>query len=156
MKKKTLLFTLLAVLLLPAIAKAQNLTLVLHHADGKTSDVELYTMPRITMTADKMQIKSAVLDVEYDKADVLLFTFRDVDTGIQAVRSETAYRIDEDCVTFHGVPETGTVKVFLMNGVQVPVRLTRNGRDAVLSLAQLRQGVYLVSINGRTLKFVKP
>lgn len=156
MTKKKLLFLLMAMLILPAAAKAQNPTLVLHHANGDTSEVELYTMPRIVMTADKMQIKSSVLDVEYDKTDVLQFTFKNVATGISTVQSEMAYRIDEDCITFHGVPEADAVKVFNLKGVQLPIRLNAVGSDAVLSLAQLPQGVYLVNINGRTLKFVRP
>lgn len=155
MKTKTLLCFLLA-LLLPAIAKAQSATLVVHHADGTTTDVELYTMPRIVMSAETMLVKSAVLDVEYDKKDVVLFTFKNVGTGISAVHSETAFRIDEDCVTFHGVPEEGAVKVFQLNGIQVPIRFKRVGMDTVLSLSQLPQGVYLVSINGKTFKIVRP
>ena len=83
MMKKLLIF-LLAVLLMPAIAKAQNPILVLHHANGNTSEVELYTMPRILMTADKMQIKSSVAELEYDKTDVLRFTFKNVGTGTRS------------------------------------------------------------------------
>lgn len=153
---KKLLILLLAVLLMPAIAKAQNPILVLHHANGTTSEVELYTMPRIVMTADKMQIKSSVAELEYDKADVLRFTFKNVGTGIDAVHSEVAFRIDEDRVTFHGIPEAGAVKVYNLKGVQIPVRLKVAGSDAVLSLTQLPKGIYLVNISGKTLKFIRP
>jgi len=155
MMKKLLIF-LLAVLLMPAIVKAQNPILVLHHANGNTSEVELYTMPRILMTADKMQIKSSVAELEYDKTDVLRFTFKNVGTGIDAVHSEMAFRIDEDCVTFRGIPEAGAVKVYNLKGVQIPVRLEIAGGDAVLSLSQLPKGIYLVDINSKTLKIIRP
>ena len=156
MKMKQLIVLLLAVLLMPAAAKAQNPTLVLHHANGTTSEIELYTMPRIAMTADKMQIKSAVLDVEYDKSDVVLFTFKNVDSGVDAIHGVMAFRIDEDHVTFHGVKDPNTVRVYNLKGVQIPVRLNLVGSDIILSLDQLPKGVYLVNISGKTLKIIRP
>ena len=153
---KKLLLLLMVVLMLPAIAKAQTPTLVLHHADGKTSEVELYTMPRIQMTADKMVITVQGVSQEYAKADVLRFTYKGVGTGISSVSPATSFRVDEDRITFHGVPEADAVKVYNAKGMQLPVGLTADGSDAVLSFASLPQGVYLVSINGRTLKFIKP
>lgn len=144
-------------LLLPAArTAAQGQTLVLHHADGKTSEVELYTMPRIQMTADKMVITVQGVSQEYAKADVLRFTYKGVGTGISSVSPATSFRVDEDRITFHGVPEADAVKVYNAKGMQIPVGLTADGSDAVLSFASLPQGVYLVSINGRTLKFIKP
>ena len=144
-------------LLLPAArAAAQGPTLVLHHADGKTSEVELYTMPRIQMKADKMVITVQGVSQEYAKTDVVRFTYKGVGTGISDVRSETRYRIDEDRVTFFGLTSSDRISVYNAGGVQIPVRLTPDGNDAVLSLAPLPQGVYLVNINGRTFKFIKP
>ena len=151
----TLLFLLLAQLL-ALTARAQGPTLVLHKADGKTQEVELYTMPRIQMTADKMVISSAVLNVEYAKTEVVRFTFKNVATGVSAVNSEPAFRIDEDRITFHGVPEADAVRVYNVNGVQLPVSLNSEGTDAMLPLTQLPQGVYLICINGRTIKIVRP
>lgn len=146
----------MAALALPAAIKAQTPTLVLHHADGKTSEVELYTMPRIQMTADKMIVTVQGSRQEFSKADVLRFTYKGIATGINAVKPETRYRVDEDRVTFYGVSSTDRISVYNTGGVQIPVRLTADSPDVVLSLAQLPKGVYLVSINGRTLKFIRP
>jgi len=146
----------MAALALPATIKAQTPTLVLHHADGKTSEVELYTMPRIQMTADKMIVTVQGSRQEFSKADVLRFTYKGIATGINAVKPETRYRVDEDRVTFYGVSSTDRISVYNTGGVQIPVRLTADSPDVVLSLAQLPKGVYLVSINGRTLKFIRP
>ena len=157
MKKKLIILIGVLLLLLQTPARAQVQTLVLHHANGKTTEVELYTMPRIQLTADKMTITSqGVVSQEFDKTDVVRFTYKSVDTGIRSPKPETAYRIDEDRVTFHGVPEANAVKVYNVGGAQIPVSLHVTGSDAVLSLTQLPQGVYLVTINGRTLKFIRP
>ena len=155
--KKKLIILMLAGLLWPAAEmSAQGQTLVLHHADGKTTEVELYTMPRIQMAADKMIITSQGVSQEFAKADVVRFTYKGFGTGISAVQPETRYRVDEDRVTFYGINGTDRISVYNAGGVQIPVRLTTQGNDAVLSLAQLPQGVYLVTINGRTLKFIRP
>lgn len=154
--KKTLL-TLLAVLALTAAeAAAQTATLVLHHADGKTSEVELYTMPSIQLLADKMVITVQGVSQEYAKTDVVRFTFKGIGTGISDVRPEARYRVDEDRITFYGTPASDRIEVFNASGMRIPVKLTPVGSDAVLSLTQLPQGVYLVSINGRTFKFIRP
>ncbi len=154
--KKIFLVLLMVALALPAIMKAQTPTLVLHHADGKTSEVELYTMPRIQMTADKMIVTVQGSRQEFPKADVLRFTYKGVATGISTVKPETRYRVDEDRVTFYGISAANRISVYNSGGVQIPVRLAANGTEAVLSLASLSKGVYLVSINGRTFKFIRP
>lgn len=156
MRKKLLPILLMAALALPAAMKAQTPTLVLHHADGTTSEVELYTMPRIQMAADKMTITVQGSRQEFSKADVVRFTYKGIATGISSVKPETRYRVDEDRVTFYGISAADRISVYNPGGVRIPVSLTADGPDAVLSLAQLPSGIYLVSINGRTLKFIRP
>ena len=146
----------MAALMLPAIAKAQTPTLVLHHENGTTSEVELYTMPRIQMTDSKMVITVQGTRQEFDKADVVRFTFKGIATGISAVKSETRYRVDKDRVTFYGVSSTDRISIHNANGMRLPIRLTTDGADAVLPLSQLPKGVYLVTVNGRTIKFIRP
>ena len=155
--KKKLLILLLAALMLP-VAKvvAQNQTLVLWHADGTTTEVELYTLPRIQMQADKMVIISQGVSQEFAKADVLRFTYKGVGSGISHVNPQTAYRVDEDRVTFYGINAIDCINVYTTGGMQIPVRLTADGNKTILLLRSLPSGVYLVNVNGKTLKFIRP
>ena len=41
--------------------KAQ--TLILHHTNGTTTDIDLYTMPQVKFQNDKVLITSTVLDM---------------------------------------------------------------------------------------------
>lgn len=155
MKKKRLIL-LLAVLMLPAAKMlAQSQTLVLWHADGTTTEVELYTLPSIQMQADKMVIVSQGVSQEFAKADVLRFTYKGVGTGISQVNPKTAYRVDEDRITFYGVSDTNRISVYTTGGMQIPIPLISDGNKSVFSLSSLPSGVYLVNINGRTLKFIR-
>jgi hypothetical protein len=158
--KKILLFILLAGLLLPATKVcAEGQTLVLHHADGTTTEVELQTMPRIQLSADKMTVTSQGISQEYAKADVVRFTYKGVGTGITTVKPTARYRVEDDGqVTFYGTAaEAGRIRVYNSNGVQMPVSLSNDGAgNAILPLNTLPQGVYIVNINGRTIKFIRP
>lgn len=142
--------------MLPQHVKAQGQTLVLHHANGKTTEVELYTLPRIQMTDDKMVITVQGSKQEFEKTDVVRFTYKGIGTGISTMKPQTSYRVDEDRVTFYDISPADRISVYNTSGVQIPVRPANDGNKAVLSLAQLPSGVYLVTINGRTLKFILP
>ena len=147
-------FLFLALLLAALSLRAQ--TLVLHHADGTTTDVELYTQPRIQFQNDRVVITSSVLDMEYPKADVLRFTYRGSTLAVSAPRAEADYSREGERLVFHGIKAQDCVAVYRTDGIRVPVRLTLIGSDAVLPLSQISQGVYLLSVNGRTAKFTKP
>ena len=156
MKKKLLVLLLAGFMLPTAKIVAQSQTLVLWHADGTTTEVELYTLPRIQMQADKMVITSQGVSQEFAKSDVLRFTYKGIGTGISQVNPQTAYRVDEDRVTFYGISTTDRISVYTTGGMQIPVRLMADGNKSVLSLNSLPSGVYLINVNGRTLKFIRP
>lgn len=139
-------------------AFAQSQVLVLHHADGTTTDVELYTQPRIEFRGDRVVITSPVLDMEYPVSDIFRFTYKGKGTsGISIPQQQADYTQENDKLIFHGVKSTDKVAVYKTNGVRVPVSLTATADDDVmLSLTAIPSGVYLLSVNGRTSKFTKP
>lgn len=125
----------LAGLMIPLAAKAQTQALVLHHADGSTTDVELYTEPKITFSTDKVFIRSSVLDMEWDAVNVLRFSFKGRATGVKDVTAAADYEQLDDRIVFHGAGLADSVAVYRMNGVRLPVRLEQQGNDAVLTLS---------------------
>lgn len=136
--------------------RAMAQTLVLHHPDGKTTDVELFTQPRVEFQNDKVLITSTVLNIEYPKNQVLRFTYRGGLLAVTAPKAEAAMSRDGDRLVFHNVKASDNVSVYTPNGIRVPVRLNRSGNTATLSLSQIPSGVYLLSVNGRTSKFTRP
>lgn len=158
MVSRKLLTTCVMALLMTAagLPRAAAQTLVLHHADGTTTDVELYTQPRIEFQNDKVLVTSTVLNMEYPKADVLRFTYKGGSLGVTTPKAEADMSRDGDRLVFHNVKGTDQVAVYTANGIRVPVRLTRSGNTATLLLSQIPTGVYLLSVNGRTSKFTRP
>ena len=156
MKTKTLLLTGLLLLGLPFFQRMTAQTLVLHHPGGTTTDVELYTQPRVEFQGDKVVITSPVLNIEYPKTEVLRFTYKGTPVSISAAKDKADVSRDGDRLVFHGVKANDKVAVYTTDGIRVPVRLTRSATDATLTLSQIPKGVYLISVNGRTSKFTKP
>lgn len=134
-------------------ASAQNL--VLHHANGTTTDVELFTMPQVKFLNDKVLITSIVLDMEYPKSDVLKFTYKGGASGITSPKEQSDYSQENGQLVFHGIKSTDKLAVYAVNGIRVPVILQRIGSSAILPLSSIPSGVYVLSVNGRTSKFTK-
>ena len=58
-------------------------------------------------------------------------------------------------MVFHGIASTSKVAVYNSNGIRVPARLSAAGDGVTLSLSSIPQGVYILSVNGKTSKFMK-
>ncbi|MBR4897492.1 MAG: T9SS type A sorting domain-containing protein [Prevotella sp.] len=130
-------------------------TLVLHHADGTTTDVQLYMQPQVKFQNDRVLITSTVLNMDYAKTDILRFTYKGDGSGIGTPNAKAAYTYRDGQLVFHGVKSSDAVAIYKSNGIRVPVNLNRQGSDVVLSLSQIPTGVYLLKVNGRTSKFTK-
>ena len=154
--RKLLIFTLSLLLSVVHATAQNNATLVLWHADGTTTDVELYLRPRIEFTGEKVLITSTVLNMEYPKTDILRFTYKGEGTGISAPRQDSDYSQDGDRLVFHGINATDQVAVYTTNGIRIPVRLSATSDGLALPLSALPKGAYILSVNGRTSKFVRP
>ena len=133
-----------------------NATLVLWHADGTTTDVALYLMPKVEFQNDKVIITSTVLDMEYPKENILRFSYKGNGTGITTPKTEANYSQEGDRLVFHGITSIDKVAIYTTNGIRVPVHLTAAGEGVTLSLSSIPQGVYVLSVNGKTSKFTRP
>lgn len=154
--RKECLLTLILLLALfsSSVTKAQ--TLVLHHADGTTTDVQLYTQPQVKFQNDKVLITSTVLNMEYPKSDILRFTYKGSFTGISSPTAKANYTEQDGQLVFNGVKSQDKIAVYTVSGIRVPVTIQRSGDTAVLPLSAIPSGVYLLNVNGKTSKFTKP
>lgn len=157
MNKRTILITAIVCLFsLLGIKHAKAQTLVLHHADGTTTDVELYTLPQVKFQNDKVIISSTVLDMEYPKEDILRFTYKGGSTDINSTNRNADYSQENGQLVFHGIKSDAKIAVYTASGIRVPVCISRNGDTVTLPLKSIPSGVYILDVNGKTSKFVKP
>lgn len=152
---KRFLLLLMAILILSGFANGQTQTLVLWHTDGSTTDVDLYTEPKIVFTDNSLLITSSVLDMEYAAEEIIRFTFKGKGTGIDTLNDDSDYLQQDGRIVFHQISAADHVAIYRPNGIQVPVRLVKEGDSTVLSLSSLPKGAYVISVNGRTSKFLR-
>ena len=150
--KRHILF--LALFLVVLGLRAQ--TLVIHHSDGKTTDVQLYMMPRIQFQNDRVLITSSVLDIDYPKENVLRFSYKGITNGIESVKNNANYSRENGHLVFHGVQQSDKVAIYNTNGIRVPVSFSRQGSDVTFPISAISSGVYVLSVNGKSFKFTKP
>lgn len=137
-------------------ASAQTQALVLQHADGSTTEVELYTKPKVTFEGDRLHVKSSVINLDYQVGDVVCFYYKGKGTGINNILQEADYEQRDEQLVFHNIKSEDNVAVYNLNGIRVPVRITFSDGNASLPLSSIPAGVYLLSGNGKTVKFMKP
>ena len=155
MKSKTILTITILLLSLFNSEPLHAQSLILWHSNGNTTEVELYTQPRVEFVNDKVLVTSPVFNLEYDKDDILRFTYEGKGTDISLPIIESDFEQKDGLIIFHDVKSVYKVVVYKVNGIRVPIQLSIQGKDAVLSLASIPSGVYLLSVNGRTSKFTK-
>lgn len=130
-------------------------TLVLHHSNGTTTDIELFTLPQVKFLDDKVLIVSSILNLEYSKEDVLRFTYKGGTLGIKNATFERKVSNENGHLVFHGIKPSDKIAVYTTKGIRIPVNISRYGTSASLSLSSVPSGIYLLSVNGQTSKFTK-
>lgn len=146
---------LLAVLMIPVTADAQAQILVLWHADGTTTDVDLNSEPKVTFTDNTLQIRSYILDMEYPAEEIVRFTFKGHETSIDTPKDNAGYQQQDSRIVFHHVTASDNIAIYRPDGIRLPIHLTFDSGDAVLPLSSLPKGTYILSVNGRTSKFIR-
>ena len=133
---------------------AQTQILVLHHADKTTTEVELYTQPKITFEGDRMVIASSVLHLSFQVGDVVRFSYRDTNTAVR--QPDADYTQQNGQIVFNGIQDASKITVYKSDGTRMPVRFSNYNGQLGFSLSSLPTGVYILSINGKTAKIVRP
>ena len=140
------------------LSAGEPVVMNIHHADGTTTAVRLYTRPQVTFSGDQVVVKSPVATMTYAATDVLRITYGGdipVPNAIGAPHAEQAYTEQDGALVFDASVRPSDVQLFAEDGKRLPVSVrTVNGRPS-LSIASLPAGVYVLSVNGRTSKFVK-
>lgn len=133
-------------------------TLVLWHANGKTTEISLSKKPRVTFSEDKVLVKGSGITFEYSANDILKFTYKkeDVVNDIDTPNNVVNFFRDEEHIVFNGIKSTDEVALYKLNGSRIPVQLTHSDDNKVtLSLSGIPSGIYILKVNGKTTKITK-
>lgn len=144
---------------------AEDYTLVITFNTGKKLEMKVSTLPEITFANDKMIItrqsgssSSSGASSSSSKSSVSLwkvssFTYTSSSTGISQVSSNTEMVIDGNQITVDGTHNQ--ISAFAYDGRAIHLSPTIAGNKTVISLDGLQTGVYIIKINGKSIKFAR-
>lgn len=153
--KRIILLTVAFLMTFSSQSQLNAQQLVLWHADGTTTEIDLYIKPRVLLTKDKTIVSSPVLNIEYPAEEIIKFTYKGVGLGVKSPYSDTIYEQKDGKIILHGVKSTDRIAIYRPNGVRVPVQAQFSNGNAIFPLSSIPSGVYLLNVNGRTSKVTK-
>ena len=121
------------------IAQAQDKSLFITFNDGSKAEFSMADNPSITMKDGTMTVVAGNSQLDYELWRVKQFTFGG-STDVREIKSKD--------MSVKGKQ----VKVFTLDGKAVKITTTQDKVD----LSHLAPGVYIININGNSLKYLKP
>ena len=148
---------LLAALLLLIVVRgtaSDNIALVLEMLDGRTFSLLLAEKPTVTFTNGNIKIVSECCIVEVPRKNVRKYHFSKQPPTSVAVVHEAEVALENNVLVVSDVPENTQITIYAMDGRLVKM-ITAIGGNCSISLNELSAGLYLVSFNNTTFKFMK-
>lgn len=131
-------------------------TLTIHFADGTSNNILLYTRPRVTFEDESVVFTSPIAKYSYKSQDVLRFTYSGGVDDITFPKDSDTFRQEGGQIIFDGSVSPSDIMLFSEDGKRISVNLSKVDGRVRLALSSLPKGVYLLSVNGRTSKILKP
>jgi hypothetical protein len=148
------IITLLTFLMVILTAFSQEQMLVITHTDGTTTTFQLSTKPKVTFSGGKVTVMSSTIVTEYAAGDVARFNYV-LPTGIAQMITDEMVSATDEYVIFSGDIPLSSVHLFTSGGIQIPVTFLSMSSGVALNISSLNHGAYIISFNGKTLKFSK-
>lgn len=145
-------FTLLLWTFLCAIAMhAENKSLFVTFNDGSKVEFAISTTPEITVADDKLTVSTTQTTLSYDLWTVRTFTYG-ATTGIRNAELKDIV-FDGENLIVDGA--NAHVKAFAIDGKAVNVSPFTTGNSTVIPLSSLHKGVYIINVNGKSIKITR-
>ncbi len=157
---KKILFLLMALALLPTVARADDAAqqLVVWLKNGQKIRHDLADKPETRFNAGYLMLSTSKVSVSYPLTDVLRYTFEG-DIPVVSVPSvkpgEIRVSQNDNAMLFEGLPDGTNVEVFSLDGKKLSTQKAHTGQKTLISLQRQPAGTYLVKVGDATYKFVK-
>lgn len=153
---KTFRHSIAVMLLLFAISASasERVALVVELRDGSVTRIFLADKPRITFASGLMNIVSDALSLEFDRRDVRKYYFVKENTDSIRGIEKPKVSVVNNTIVISGVAVGTAVGIYDSNGMLM--KHTAITSDAFsISVNDLSTGIYIVTFNNTTFKFLK-
>ena len=113
--------------------------------------------PETTFSGTQLIIRTAKATVNYERKNVLRYTYESVYSGIELQPGERRVQIDREGydITFRGLPSGTVGKIYTVNGMLIDQVKVIDGQPLSLSLQNRPSGVYIIKAGTETIKLLK-
>lgn len=154
--KKILCLLLLAFVSFTAVVAKSTMHLAVCTKDGSKVLYALEEKPKITFTDTELIITTKSVEIAYALSDMNLLTYENGETtGITNLHDNSDFKLDGNAIVFSKLKAKDIVSLYSINGVLVFKKTVTVDGEYAVSLNDIETGVYVVSVNGLTYKFMK-
>lgn len=148
----------LSLLSLPVLIVAQN-TLTIHQKDGQQFSFGFEEKPVVSFSETTLMLKTDRTEVQYPLSLINFFTFDerkpDALEGVEDSRQQPLVSLGSQFLRISGARADIPVRLTSVDGKVLRTARTDAGGSLTLSLADLPEGVYIVSSTSLTCKILK-
>lgn len=154
--KAIFLLSLFACVSLSMSAKGQT-TLTVTLTNGQKQHISLYDAPLVTMDDTSLSIKTEKLALQFSLDNVETFTYDDTleVSGIMSIGADGTFCQEGEFLLFGQSTVPRHVLVSNVSGIVVESFEIKAGEAYSFSLERLPKGVYIISVDGLTTKFIR-
>ena len=128
--------------------------LVITTTDGTRSEFELNTKPVITLVKPYLVLEANGTQVTFEQEKLLSMKYEQMPdpSAINGLRMDK----EGENIRFNNLPSNAEVSIYSLDGKLLMTQKPSENQSLSLPLSSLKQGVYLVKVNGITYKISKP
>ena len=133
-------------------------TLTIHQKDGQQFSFGFDDKPVITYTDTDLVLKTTKTEVQYPLASVAKFTFTDVEDAVIPIKQDSnaaQLELDGYVVSITGAKAGINVTLITPDGKTVGTYKVDSDGSVSFSIADLPQGLYIISSENLTCKILK-
>lgn len=138
-------------LLLPMAVHAQGKSLFITFSDNTRVEFALSSNPEISFADDMLTVKAGDQS-SYELKKVQTFTYG-TSTGIRKVEGDAEVSVEGNRIVVRG--QNARIRLFAIDGKAVNMPLEKAGDYQVVDVDMLPKGVYIVNVNGKSIKITR-
>ena len=152
-----LLLLIIPLVVIEAKAKDVRNCLVIWTKNGNQVAYALKEKPTITFNEKEMRIIGNTINVTYSLDQFARYTYENKETdGIKSIYTDKIMgKYDGENLFFPSLKSNSIVSIYTIRGVIILKKIIQEDGEYEFSLSSLKEGIYLVNVNGITFKIEK-
>ena len=130
--------------------------MILHYKDGTNFEIQLREMPVIKFEEGELCLNSASTNIKCPLENISYYLFAGISMGVESVTLPGISFVREgDIIKIYSQNKDTNIDIFDLQGFRLNVDTVYSNDCHVVNIGTLTQGVYVISINGHAIKFIR-